>query len=68
MPLINPTSRYTVEYALWCYVKRLKVLRDSMLVLLGCTSGGFWGVGVVDDRFLNCNERFYLYMMAAPQI
>ncbi|CAE7574100.1 Cacna1h [Symbiodinium natans] len=26
-------SLYTVEYALWCYVKRLKVLRDSMLVI-----------------------------------
>ena len=28
--------RYGVEYALWCYVKRLKVLRDGMLVPFGC--------------------------------
>ena len=28
--------RYGVEYAMWCYVKRLKVLRDGMLVSLCC--------------------------------
>lgn len=52
--LFGPSEmRYTVEYVMWCYVRRFGVLRDKMLVSRGKAIRTYW------TYHLTCLESAY---------